>query len=65
MQESFLASGEIIYRLDTQAPVPPGDLDSLDMLPEHDLGFSNSDNYTSFTGPQFFVRDLEPLKEIL
>ena len=52
------SSGEIIYRLDTQAPAPPGNLDSLDMLPEYDLGFSNSDNYTSFTGPQFFVRDL-------
>ena len=41
------ASAEIIYRLDTQAPVPPGDLDSLKMLPAFDTGFSESDNYLS------------------
>ena len=59
----FDASAEIIYRLDTQAPVPPGDLDSLEMLPAFDTGFSQSDNYTSNTGPQFTVTDLEPFKK--
>ena len=57
------ASAEIIYRLDTQAPVPPGDLDSLKMLSAFDTGFSESDNYTSNTGPQFTVTDLEPFKK--
>ena len=57
-----VASQEIVYRLDTQAPAPPGDLDSLDLLAAFDSGFSDEDNYTNNTGPQFKVNGLEPFK---